>query len=317
MISASGMKWFQENQSRFSGQILFNEPLSKYTYYRIGGPAAVLAIPKDAQDILWLAEGIRETGIPFFVLGQGSNLLVSDLGYSGLVVRANRLNLQIDAIEDGSAIRLRTGGSVAISTLLRRAAQEGWAGLEFLTGVPGSVGGAVRMNAGTHLGETCDRLLKVEAYPLLGEGVSSAEVQIYEGNSLQFQYRKNLFLPKGSLVWATEWWIERKEPATVKALIDETLTRRKATQPIDYPSCGSVFKNPKASGVSAWQVIDRLGLRGHRIGNAQFAEKHSNFIINLGGAQASEVKALIDLAKARAQAEMGIVLEEEVIYLGG
>jgi UDP-N-acetylmuramate dehydrogenase len=102
----------------------------------------------------------------------------------------------------------------------------------------------------------------------------------------------------------------------VKSKIDETLTRRKATQPIDYPSCGSVFKNPKAAGLSAWQVVDKLGLRGHQIGEAQFAEKHSNFIINLDRAKAADVQALIELAKTRAQSELGITLEEEVMYVG-
>jgi UDP-N-acetylmuramate dehydrogenase len=184
-----------------------------------------------------------------------------------------------------------------------------------MTGIPGSIGGAIKMNAGTHLGETQNRLVRVEVFPLLAEHQASSGTQVFEKDQFQFQYRKNLFLPPGSLIWSAEWSIDLKEPSQVKAVIDETLQRRKATQPIDYPSCGSVFKNPKASGISAWQVIDRLGLRGHRIGNAQFAEKHSNFIINLGGARAADVKALIELAKSRAQSELGISLEEEVIYL--
>lgn len=112
-----------------------------------------------------------------------------------------------------------------------------------------------------------------------------------------------------------EWDVVREEPAQVKTKIGETLARRKATQPIDYPSCGSVFKNPRSHATSAWQTIDRLGLRGHRIGGAQYSEKHSNFIINLGGATAADVRALIDLAKGRAFKELGILLEEEVLYL--
>ena len=118
------------------------------------------------------------------------------------------------------------------------------------------------------------------------------------------------------MIWSTEWEITPAAPDQVKALIDETLARRKASQPVDYPSCGSVFKNPKAHGKLAWQVIDALGLRGYQIGAAQFAQKHSNFIINLGSARASDVRALIELAKTRALKEMGIPLEEEVLYLG-
>jgi UDP-N-acetylmuramate dehydrogenase len=313
-MSKDPFHWFEENSAEFSGQILLNEPLSKHTYYRIGGPASVLAIPKSLADLEWIARGLRETGAPLFIMGQGSNILASDSGFQGLVVRINRVNLEISTPED--PFRLKTGSSVAISSLLRRACQEGWAGLEFLTGIPGSVGGAVRMNAGTHLGETQGRILRVEAYALSSPSNSQDGLTIYEGNQLQFQYRKNLFLPKDSVVWAAEWSIQKEDPRKVKSIIDETLARRKASQPIDYPSCGSVFKNPKAHGVSAWQVVDRLGLRGHQIGNAQFAELHSNFIINLGNAKASDVRQLIQLAKARAAQELGIPLEEEVIYLG-
>jgi UDP-N-acetylmuramate dehydrogenase len=310
-------QWFRENSAKFTGPLLFNEPLSKHTYYRIGGPAQVFAAPRTVDDIQWLAQAIHETSIPVFILGLGSNILVGDGGFEGLVIRATRMNLEIQALgtaERGGLLRLRTGASVAVSTLLRRAATEGWAGLELLTGIPGSVGGVVTMNAGTHLGEAKDRLKRVEAIPLYGTPTTQAVV--YEPESFKFEYRHNLFIPRDSVIWAAEWEVWLEDPAKVKAAIDETLARRKATQPVDYPSCGSVFKNPRVHGMNAWQVIDKLGLRGHQIGGAQFAEKHSNFIINLGGAKAADVRALIALAKARAQAELGIGLEEEVMYLG-
>lgn len=322
MSSVSAFQsWFRENASRFSGQLLFDEPLSKHTYYRMGGPAPLVAIPKSMEDLQWLAEGLKTTGAPLFVLGAGSNLLVADSGYSGVVVKTGRLNQEIfstdmPAAQTTATLMLRTGGSVMISTLLRRAAQEGWGGLEFLTGIPGTVGGVVFMNGGTHLGEAKDRLRRVEVFPLLGASAGeSYQTTAYEGDALKFQYRKNLFLPQGCVVWSAHWEIRRDEPARVKSIIDEILARRKSTQPIDYPSCGSVFKNPRESGMSAWQVVDKLGLRGYRIGDAQFAEKHSNFILNLDKAKASDVRALIALAKERAQKELGVQLEEEVIYL--
>lgn len=305
-------KWF-EAKADFSGQLLFDEPLSKHTYYRIGGAASIFAVPKTRSDLQWLSDGIRETGIPFFILGMGSNLLVSDEGFPGLVIRTTKLNLEMTAL---TSERIRVGASVAISSLLRRAAQEGWGGLEFLTGIPGSVGGAVKMNAGTHLGETQSCLRKVESVSLRHKASEVAELQIYEDKDLQFEYRKNLFLPEGDLVYAVEWEVTPTDPAQVKRLIDQTLQRRKSTQPIDAPSCGSVFKNPKSYGKSAWAVVDQLGLRGHQIGGAQFAEKHSNFILNLGNAKAADVRALIQLAKFRAQSELGILLEEEVKYVG-
>jgi UDP-N-acetylmuramate dehydrogenase len=299
----SAADWFRQNAAGFGGELRFDEPLARHTYYRIGGPCRVLAIPRSVEELRWVWEGARASGLPMFVLGAGSNLLVSDLGFEGLVVKTGRLNLGMEA--DGAC--LVTGASVAVSSLLRRASAEGWDGLEFLTGIPGSVGGVVAMNGGTHLGEAKDRLRRVEAFV-------DGSLRAYAGAELRFEYRRNLFLPDGAIVYAAEWEIARGEPAAVKRRIDDVLARRKATQPLDYPSCGSVFKNPP--GFHAWQVIEKIGLRGHRIGEAQFSEKHCNFILNLGAARAAEVRALIDLAKTRALQELGIQLEEEVRYLG-
>lgn len=306
--------WFRTNAANFHGELRWDEPLSRHTYYRIGGPTPLLAFPKDEAALRWLKQGLEQTGLPSFILGLGSNLLVSDGGFPGLVIKTSRLDLGIEALgapaADGSLL-VRTGASVAVSTLLRRAAQEGWSGFECLAGVPGSVGGVAVMNAGTHLGEAQERIHRLEAH-LMGEGVTREWLR----PQMEFDYRRNLFLPSDAVVLRVEWRVEKAEPSVVKKGIDDTLERRKATQPVDYPSCGSVFKNPRESGLRAWQVIDRLGLRGHRIGNAQFAEKHSNFIINLGGASAADVRGLIDLAKSRASGELGLTLEEEVKFLG-
>jgi UDP-N-acetylmuramate dehydrogenase len=311
--------YFSSPPPEFSGEIKFDEKLARYTYYQIGGVAAVFATPKTKSDLLWIWNGVRQTGAKVFLLGAGSNILISDAGFPGVVIRLGRLNQEL-SIHPSRPDRLLAGGSLMISMILRRAGQEGWGGLEFLAGIPGTIGGAVRMNAGTHLGETAGRLREVEAMILNPSGDSSVTVPLttrsYLADELKFQYRKNLFLPENAVVWFTEWEIEPKDPVAVKQAIDETLLRRKQTQPVDYPSCGSVFKNPKESGLSAWQVLDRLGLRGHQIGNAQIAEKHSNFIINLGGASASDVRALIELAKTRALNELGITLQEEVLFVG-
>lgn len=304
---------FRNHAPSFQGELKFSEPLAPLTYYRIGGPADLLAVPKSLADLQWLAERIQETGIPYFILGAGSNLLVSDDGFRGLVVRMTKLAAAIEELPSESAqeIRLRVGSGVMVSTLLRKASQMGWAGLEFLAGVPGSVGGTAVMNAGTHLGESKDRLMRVEVFSL-----KSRSVSFFEKDQLQYSYRKNHFLMEDAVVLSVDYQVTRESPEKVKAKIDETLLRRKNSQPVELPSCGSVFKNPKDSGKHAWQVIEQLGLRGHRIGDAQFSEKHSNFIVNLGKARASDVRALIDLAKTRAKQELQIELEEEVKYLG-
>lgn len=312
-MDSSTFSWFRENATSvpgFCGTLCFEERLSSHTYYQIGGPASVVATPRSLGDLDWLAQGIRATGVPFFILGKGSNVLASDSGFHGVVVKTARMNLDIVQVSSDPLI-VKTGASVPVSLLLRRAIQEGWGGFDFLTGIPGTIGGAVFMNAGTHLGETKDHLRRVEVFQMKG----SSGLRDFKDGDLRFQYRKNLFLPEGAAIWSAEWELTPEEPAKVKTRIDELLSRRKATQPIDQPSCGSVFKNP-GSDLRAWQVIDRLGLRGHRIGEAEFSRKHGNFILNLGKATAADVYGLIMHAKSRAAKELGIELEEEVKYLG-
>ena len=323
MLKNQAQSWFLENSREFSSELLFDELLSRHTYYRIGGPASVFASPENEADIQWLIRGIRETGIPVFVLGAGSNLLVSDKGFSGLVIRAARHNQEISPIEGAfdplfsdelPPLRLRTGAGVSVSSLLRKAMDTGWGGLEFLCGIPGTVGGAIFMNAGTHLGEVKDRIIRVTTISLTG--AEAGRIRSFEGPELKFEYRKNLFAPEQSLIWDGEWALRRDKPEKVRQIMTDSLARRKDTQPINFPSCGSVFKNPKDVGMAAWQVVNQVGLRGHRVGNAQFSVKHSNFIVNLGGASAADVRALMELAQARARAELGIVLEPEVQFVG-
>lgn len=279
-------------------------PLSKVSYYQIGGPASVLATPRTMEDLELISREIAENGMRFFILGWGSNLLFSDQGFKGMVIRMKHLFTEIEEMPGNI---LRVGASVGASTLLRRAQDKGYGNLSRLTGIPGSVGGMVAMNAGTHLGEIKDLVMKVETVKI---GEFPLQIHTYIPTEKSFSYRHNHFLGAGDLITHVEIRYEPSDPAEVKKEIDDLYRRRKETQPVDFPSCGSVFMNPK--GLSAWQVIDRLGLRGHRIGNAQFAEKHSNFIINLGGATAADVKALISLAQRRARDELGIELHEEV-----
>lgn len=293
----------------FKGQAYENESMNRHTYYRIGGPATLLVVPKSLEDLSVIKQFLTQKPLPFFFLGRGSNLLVSDQGYDGCVIKTTGLNTQM-TLKD---LVLETGGSVAISSLLRKAGQEGWGGLEMLAGIPGLVGGAVFMNAGTHLGETKDTLESIQVFDF---GSAESNLVTLHKDSLNYSYRKNHYLTKTQLVWSAFWKIKPEDPKVVSARLDEVLKRRKQSQPIDFPSCGSVFKNPLEKNMKAWEVIDRLGLRGHQIGDAQFSEKHPNFIVNHGKGKAKEVRALIELAKSRAQKELGIRLEEEVCYLG-
>ncbi len=300
---------FERIRPEFSGTIDFDAKLARVAYYQIGGPASVLVNPKNFEDLKKVHQIIQETKSPFFIMGWGSNLLFSDSGKDGIVIRMKSLFTEIEEVGENT---LKVGASVGTSTLLRVASQKGYGGLSHFTGIPGSVGGMVAMNAGTHKGEMKDCLIKTESVNLLA---SELTVREHVQSAGDFTYRHNHFLAEGELI--THAWLRYTpmSPEQVKSEIDELYTRRKSTQPVDYPSCGSVFINPKASGLHAWQVVDKLGLRGHQIGQAQIAEKHSNFIINLGGAKADDVRALIDLIKTRAKSELGIEMEAEVKIL--
>jgi UDP-N-acetylmuramate dehydrogenase len=302
---------FEGLTSAFSGSLEFDAPLSKVAYYRIGGPAAVLATPRTHEDLLQLHRVVLESGCPVFILGWGSNLLFPDEGFPGLVLRMKHLFTSVE--EKGEGL-IRVGASLGASALLKVAADRGYGGLERLTGIPGSVGGMVTMNAGTHLGEIGEILIRSE-WVEFGRGPRDLVPHSRDHVPGDFSYRRNHFLARGDLILHAELRFNREDPSRVKAKIDELYQRRKATQPVDLPSCGSVFMNPREAGLHAWQVVEKLGLKGHRIGNAQISEKHGNFIVNLGGARASEVRALIRLVKDRAKHELGIELHEEVKIL--
>jgi UDP-N-acetylmuramate dehydrogenase len=174
------------------------------------------------------------------------------------------------------------------------------------------MGGVVAMNGGTHIGEIKDRLLAVSVFSF----DSSDPLLEFTRDQIKMSYRANHFLPKGSVIYSLQLTMRPTDPQTVKSQIDSILKRRKETQPLEAPSCGSVFKNPKDQGLQAWQVIDQLGLRGHRIGNAQISTKHSNWILNLGQAKAKDVSDLIELVELRAKRELGIEMKPEVIRIG-
>lgn len=305
-------RFIDENREGFSGDLRSEELLSRHTYYRIGGACRWLAIPRSETDIHWLSRLISETGISFSVIGGGSNLLASDSGFDGLVVKTTRLCGDCEIIScSEDLVSLRVGTSLSVPVFLRTVASQGIGGFAFLAGIPGSMGGVIAMNAGTHLGEVGTSVRSVRLVSLR----TGAAREVAKDN-LRFSYRQNHFIHSDEVVVSAVLEGTHSDPERAKAEIDEVLKRRKDTQPLEFPSCGSVFKNPRDSGLHAWQVIDRLRLRGHRIGNAQFSEKHCNFIVNLGGASAHDVNSLILLAKARAKTELHVELEEEVKRLG-
>ncbi len=294
------------NLEGFSGSLLFDELLAKHTFYKIGASAALLAVPKTKADLAILSERIRAERIPFFILGLGSNLLAPDTFSDRLYIKTTQFELETTLTPEG----IRTGSGVAVATFLRKATSEGWDQFEFMSGIPGTIGGVVAMNGGTHLGEAGNHLISVETFSL-----ADGRPKVFSSTDLRFKYRNNLFLGDGDFITAAVWKHVSGNPEKIRETLDGLYRRRKETQPLDFPSCGSVFKNPEGTSLRAWEVIEKLGLRGHRVGNAQISEKHPNWILNLGGAKAADVVALISLVKTRAASEFSITMHEEVRIL--
>jgi UDP-N-acetylmuramate dehydrogenase len=281
---------------------LENEPLSKYTSYRIGGPAKVLALPRTKAHLYRIGEFLRKTREPYFVLGNGSNVLAPDEGFPGVVTCTRELEGAIDFLPEN---RVKAGAGTLNARLLRACAEKGLGGIDELSGVPGNLGGAVYMNAGTAKGWIAQALESVEVVNLRGTTRTVTD--------LKFSYREQHFLEDGDLIWAATLRLTKEPPEQIKARLADAVKRRKAAQPIELPSCGSVFRNPPNK--SSWQCIDEAGLRGLQRGGAQISPKHSNFIVNNGGATRADVLFLVETAQKTVYDKLGIQLQREVILM--
>lgn len=284
-----------------------NVALAPLTYYKIGGPARYFTQPENIEELKSVSKFIQSRKLKYFVLGAGSNVLFDDKGFDGLVLQTAKLDRTLSQTGD----QLEIGASIMVIQVLRHCMLEGLAGFEFLVGVPGNMGGVMYMNAGTARGDVAGNIVELTAFDL----ATGTERKIPK-SELKYSYRKQHFLKKGEIILRGRFQGCPVEPKRVQDDVQRLLLARKKSQPIDKPSCGSVFKNPDpVKGMHAWQLIDQAGLRGHRIGNAQISELHTNFIVNLGGATAADVKALISEAKRRVKEKFGVELEEEVRIL--
>lgn len=286
-------------------RVAFDVPLARHTSLGVGGPADALAVPASADELAALVAVAAEHGLPLHVLGGGFNTVVLDGGLAGVVVRSARLRgLAVEA--DGVTVRAEAG--VSHAQMMRLCVERGLAGLEFGGGVPGTIGGWVAMNAGVPGAETGSVVRDVET---AGPGAAR---RTRSAGELDFVYRGARGLAPGEVVLAARFGLHASEPAAVRAAIERHLAHRRATQPIDQPSFGSVFKNPP--GERAGRLIELAGLKGLRVGGAQISSVHANFIVNLGGARAADVLALITRAQAVVRERTGIALEPEVRIVG-
>lgn len=294
--------WRDEIARRVRGELLRDAPLAPRTAVRVGGPADLLVRPADPDALGELLRAARELAVPLSILGGGANLLVADAGVRGVVLKLP----QDFPGESGAGDTLVLSAGAPIARLPARAHGLGLVGMEFLGGVPGTLGGAVAMNAGTRTGEMKDVLARVELATADGTGFVPA-------TALDFAYR-TCRLPPGAVVTRLEVRLRPGDLAASEAAMREDRERRRRTQPLDRPTFGSTFTNPP--GEFAGRLIEAVGLKGHRIGNATWSTVHANFVTNLGGATAAEVLALLALARARVAERFGIRLEAEVRLMG-
>ena len=287
--------------------VLWDEPMKNHTSFKIGGPAAALCAPKDRQQLRELVGFVQREGVDSWYIGNGSNLLVSDAGLNGIAIL---LDSGFDGeIEVDGTVLLAPAGK-KLSAVCAAACAAGLTGLEFAYGIPGSVGGAVYMNAGAYGGEMKDRLLWVEYLAPTGEIVRLEQEQ------LSLSYRHSRFMEEGmegSCIVRAAFGLQRGEKAAIQSEMDRILNQRRQKQPLEYPSAGSTFKRPQ--GAFAAQLIDKCGLKGFTVGGAQVSEKHAGFVINTGKATCADVLELTRQVRECVQEKTGYLLELEVRQL--
>ena len=285
-------------------QILIEEPMKKHTTFRIGGPAEYLILPQTAEEIADVVKLCRQEEIPWYIVGNGSNLLVADEGVRGVVIQLLRNFNQIQV--EGCQIRMQAGAQNA--AVAKRALDASLTGFEFAAGIPGTIGGAVVMNAGAYGGEMKDILKEVTVLDQNGM------IRTIPAEELELGYRTSIIARKGYVVLEAVIVLKTGDQKEIKAAIDDLKEKRVTKQPLEYPSAGSTFKRPE--GYFAGKLIMDAGLRGFSVGGAQISEKHCGFVINKGNATAKDVTELMDETKKIVMEKFGVALEPEVKRLG-
>ena len=283
------------------GRLLANQPLGEFTWFRVGGPAQAFFMPEDENDLAYALRNLPP-GIPVTVIGAGSNLIVRDGGVEGVVIRLGR---GFNAVTvDGDRV---TAGSAMLDAMVAREAQKaGLAGLAFLSGIPGTIGGALRMNGGAYGGETKDILIEARGVDRAGN------IRTFSNAEMGFSYR-HCSVPDDVIFTAATFQGRAGNAEEIAAAMAEIKRKREETQPRNRTG-GSTFKNPP--GKSAWKLVDEAGCRGLRVGRAQVSELHSNFLISLDGCTAGDIETLGETVRARVKAQSGVDLEWEIKRIG-
>ena len=299
------MPWFDRfdvlMEQRFPDmEVLREEPMERHTTFRLGGPVRRMARPGSAEECAALLELAEEKGWPVLLLGNGSNLLAADGEIDLLAVHTGRM----DRVERTGERTVRAGAGLTLARLASFAMREGLGGLAFAHGIPGTLGGAVCMNAGAYGGEMKQVLSAVTAW-FPGEGIRRLDAE-----ELELGYRRSLFSRKRGAVLDAELLLEPEDPEAIRAVMDDLSRRRREKQPLEFPSAGSTFKRPE--GHFAGGLIEQCGLKGFRVGGAQVSETHAGFVINAGGATCADVRELIGEIQRIVREQTGVELEPEV-----
>ncbi len=301
---------FNELRSVVRGRVVLDVPMNQYTSMRVGGTCACMFTPADTDDILKFIAWSKDTGQRYFVMGSGTNLIVREGGVRYPVIRIKHTldSMEIES-EDKGAVRLRAGAGMPVAELVRYCADRGLSGTELLAGIPGTVGGAVFMNAGTGEGSVAD---VVEAVTFIER---SGRTKTYGRDEMGFGYRTCRALSASSIVVSAVLALRSADATKVQKKVETVLKVKAQTQPLNKPSCGSIFKNP-ASGVKAWKLLEEAGMRGVRVRGAMYSELHTNFIVNTGSAAAGDVLALINAGIEKVREKSGVRLELEAVIIG-
>jgi UDP-N-acetylmuramate dehydrogenase len=283
------------------------EPLARYTSMKVGGPADFFIDVENNNALTRVLQTLKQSVTPVCLLGNGSNVLISDRGIRGAVIHLAGDFKRVEWRSEGEIIWVKVGAAFAVTQLVREAARKGYGGLEFAEGIPGTIGGALFMNAGAY-GSEFERVIdRVDGLTREGEAIRLSR------NEMTFTYRDS-HLPPGLVVTEVHLRLRQEDAATVSGKVRELVSKRKTSQPTGYPNSGSMFRNPP--GDFAGRLVEAAGLKGKRIGFAQISERHGNFIVNRGGAKAEDVRRLMELARAEVKIRFGVELEPEVRLLG-
>ncbi len=286
--------------------LLFDEPMKTYTTFRVGGPAKWMAAPEDEQQLRIILKTCKETHTPYFVLGRGSNLLVSDNGFDGVVINLRKHFNTITTNKEKKTITAEAGAS--LPAVSQAALAAGLTGLEFAAGIPGTIGGGLFMNAGAYGGEL--QQIVTEAAVMTPDG----RIREVPNEEMELGHRLSCFMRTGETILSVTMKLSDGDPEAIKAMMDDFNARRRDKQPLEYPSAGSTFKRP--TGYFAGKLIEDAGLKGFSVGGAQVSEKHAGFVINTGNATASDIWNLCQEVRKKVFAQFGVALEPEIQMIG-